>query len=249
MSLTVVLPTYNERPNIVDLLEALRTTVPEARIMVIDDRSPDGTGEAAEECAARLGAIAVHHRDVKDGLGNAYRYGFARVLVDAETSGEDDWASIVVTMDADFSHDPTTIPALVAGIRSGADVVIGSRYVAGGGTKDWPLHRRLLSRWGNLYTGGILGVGVRDCTSGFRAYRLAALRDIDPTSTTADGYAFLTELVLRLKSHGAKIVEHPITFVDRKYGSSKMSGRIIAESMWLVTRWGVRQRVARLFRR
>lgn len=242
MSLTVVLPTYNERPNIVALLHALRLAVPEASILVIDDQSPDGTGEAAEECAVELGHITVHHRAVKDGLGNAYRFGFSRVFAEASENGDDDWASVVVTMDSDFSHDPAVVPALVAAIRSGADAVIGSRYVPGGGTVDWPLHRRLLSRLGNFYTGGILGVGVRDCTSGFRAYRLVTLREIDPTSTTADGYAFLTELVVRLSRRGARIEELPITFVDRKYGTSKMSGRIIAESMWLVTRWGLGHR-------
>lgn len=248
MSLTVVLPTYNERPNIVPLLQALRMAVPEARILVVDDQSPDGTAEAAEECAAELGNIVVHHRAVKDGLGNAYRFGFARVFDETADRGDDDWASVVVTMDADFSHDPAVVPAMVAAIRSGADVVIGSRYVPGGGTVDWPVHRRLLSRLGNLYTGRILGVGVRDCTSGFRAYRLAMLRAIEPTTTTADGYAFLTELVVRLGRRGATIIEHPITFVDRKYGASKMSGRIIAESMWLVTRWGLRHRWQQLLK-
>lgn len=247
MSLTVVLPTYNERPNIVALLEAIRVASPEARIMVIDDQSPDGTGEAAEACAARMGNIVVHHRASKDGLGNAYRFGFARVFADASDRGDDEWDSVVVTMDSDFSHDPTLVPALVAAIRTGADAVVGSRYVPGGGTVDWPLHRRLLSRFGNLYTSGILGVGVSDCTSGFRAYRLATLREIHPTTTSADGYAFLTELIVRLSRRGAKIVEYPITFVDRKYGASKMSGRIIAESMWLVTKWGIRHRWRQLF--
>lgn len=234
MSTTVVLPTYNERPNIVALLESLRQVIPEAAIMVIDDNSPDGTGTAAEECAARLGNIEVHHRAGKEGLGSAYRYGFERVL-----SATQDPDSIVITMDSDFSHDPSVVPQLAAAIRSGADAAVGSRYVAGGGTVDWPLHRRLLSRFGNLYTGAILGVGVRDCTSGFRAYRVAALRSIRPETTGADGYAFLTELVVRLKRQGSRIVEIPITFVDRRYGTSKMSGRIIAESMMLVTRWGL----------
>lgn len=202
--------------------------------MVIDDNSPDGTGAAAEECATRLGNIEVHHRAGKDGLGSAYRYGFDQVL--AATPDPD---SIVVTMDSDFSHDPMVVPQLVAAIRGGADAAVGSRYVAGGGTVDWPLHRRLLSRLGNFYTGAILGVGVRDCTSGFRAYRATALRSIRPETTGADGYAFLTELVVRLSRQGSRIVEIPITFVDRRYGTSKMSGRIIAESMLLVTRWGL----------
>lgn len=233
MSTTVVLPTYNERPNIVALLEALRQVIPEASILVIDDGSPDGTGVAADECAHRLGNIDVQHRAGKEGLGSAYRFGFARVL-----SSMTDPDSIVVTMDSDFSHDPAVVPQLVAAIRGGADAVIGSRYVVGGGTVDWPVHRRLLSRLGNLYTGAILGVGVRDCTSGFRAYRAQALRSIRPETTGADGYAFLTELVARLSRQGSRIEEVPITFVDRRYGTSKMSGRIIAESMLLVTRWG-----------
>lgn len=237
MSTTVVLPTYNERPNIVGLLETLRRVIPEASIMVIDDASPDGTGAAAEECAGRLGGIVVHHRAGKEGLGSAYRFGFDRILSDTR-----DPDSIVVTMDSDFSHDPSVVPELVAAIRSGADAAIGSRYVAGGGTVDWPLHRRLLSRLGNLYTGAILGIGVRDCTSGFRAYRGEALRSIHPETTGADGYAFLTELVVRLGRQGFRIVEFPITFVDRRYGTSKMSGRIIAESMLLVTRWGLAHR-------
>ncbi|MFM7871950.1 MAG: polyprenol monophosphomannose synthase, partial [Actinomycetota bacterium] len=237
MSTTVVLPTYNERPNIVALLEALRQVIPEASILVIDDGSPDGTGAAAEECATRLGNIDVQHRAGKEGLGSAYRFGFARVL-----SSMTDPDSIVVTMDSDFSHDPAVVPQLVAAIRGGADAVIGSRYVVGGGTVDWPVHRRLLSRLGNLYTGAILGVGVRDCTSGFRAYRAQALRSIRPETTSADGYAFLTELVVRLSRQGSRIEEIPITFVDRRYGTSKMSGRIIAESMLLVTRWGLLHR-------
>lgn len=248
MSTTVVLPTYNERPNIVALLEALRRVIPEATILVIDDGSPDGTGVAADQCAHRLGNIDVEHRAGKEGLGSAYRFGFARIL-----SSMADPDSIVVTMDSDFSHDPDAVPQLVAAIRGGADAVIGSRYVAGGGTVDWPMHRRLLSRLGNLYTGAILGVGVRDCTSGFRAYRAQALQSIRPETTRADGYAFLTELVVRLSRQGFRVVEVPITFVDRRYGTSKMSGRIIAESMVLVTRWGLLHRwrriIGRLFRR
>jgi dolichol-phosphate mannosyltransferase len=149
---------------------------------------------------------------------------------------------VVVSMDVDFSHDPLVIPAMLAAIESGSDAVIGSRYVTGGGTKNWPLHRRLLSRWGNLYTASVLGVKVRDCTSGFRAYRATALASIAPETTKAEGYAFLSELVVRLSRRGLKISEVPILFVDRENGTSKMSGRIIVESMLLVTRWGVAHR-------
>lgn len=238
MSVAVVLPTYNEAENIERLLRELRRVVPDARLVVVDDSSPDGTGTIAERCAAELGSIDVVHRAVKDGLGNAYRFGFDRVI----SEGFD----AVVTMDSDFSHDPDVIPAMLARLDDGADAVIGSRYVAGGGTRDWPVHRRLLSRWGNVYTGWILGVKVRDCTSGFRAYRSSTLAAIDPGTTRADGYAFLTELVVRLGRLGARIDEVPIVFVDRRYGTSKMSGRIVAESMVLVTRWGLARRWRRL---
>ena len=231
MLVAVVLPTYNESENIARLLTQLRTVLPDGRLYVVDDNSPDGTGDIAERCARELGGIEVLHRPGKQGLGSAYRQGFAHVIAQG--------VDVVVSMDVDFSHDPSVIPAMLAAIESGSDAVIGSRYVTGGGTKNWPLHRRLLSRWGNLYTASVLGVKVRDCTSGFRAYRATALASIAPETTKAEGYAFLSELVVRLSRRGLKISEVPILFVDRENGTSKMSGRIIAESMLLVTRWGV----------
>ena len=231
MRVAVVLPTYNENENIARLLTQLRTVVPDGRLYVVDDNSPDGTGDIAERCAAELGGIEVIHRPGKQGLGSAYRQGFAYVIAQG--------ADVIVSMDVDFSHDPLTIPAMLAAIDAGSDAVIGSRYVKGGGTKNWPLHRRLLSRWGNLYTGAVLGVKVRDCTSGFRAYRASALAAIAPETTKAEGYAFLSELVVRLSRRGSKISEVPILFIDRENGTSKMSGRIIVESMLLVTRWGI----------
>ncbi len=234
----VVVPTYQEADNIVRFLDAVRLSVPEAHIVVVDDNSPDGTGRLADEAAARLGNVTVLHRQRKNGLGSAYRHGFQHVL-DADFD-------VIVSMDCDFSHDPRMVPKLIAEIANGADAVIGSRYVAGGGTVNWPFHRRMLSRWGNRYTAGVLGMKVRDCTSGFRAYSSTALRRIEPTSTTAEGYAFLTELARRLVANDLCITEYPITFVDREYGTSKMSGRIIAESMLLVTRWGVADRWRRL---
>jgi dolichol-phosphate mannosyltransferase len=227
----VVLPTYNESENIARLLTQLRTVVPDGRLYVVDDNSPDGTGDIAERCAAELGGIEVIHRPGKQGLGSAYRQGFAYVIAQG--------VDVIVSMDVDFSHDPLSIPAMLAAIDAGSDAVIGSRYVNGGGTKNWPLHRRLLSRWGNLYTGAVLGVKVRDCTSGFRAYRASALAAIAPETTKAEGYAFLSELVVRLSRRGSKISEVPILFIDRENGTSKMSGRIIVESMLLVTRWGI----------
>jgi dolichol-phosphate mannosyltransferase len=153
---------------------------------------------------------------------------------------------VIISMDADFSHDPARLPEFIALIEDGADLVIGSRYVTGGGTTDWPVHRQLLSRWGNAYTRTILGVTARDCTSGYRAYRSTSLASIDPTSTSAEGYAFLTELVRRLARQGASIVEVPIIFRDRVKGKSKMSAPIILESMLLVTRWGLSDRLRRI---
>jgi dolichol-phosphate mannosyltransferase len=231
----VVLPTYNESENIARLLTQLRNVLPDARLFVVDDNSPDGTGDIAERCARELGGIEVLHRPGKQGLGSAYRQGFTHVIAQG--------VEVVVSMDVDFSHDPLAIPAMLAEIESGSDAVIGSRYVSGGGTKNWPLHRRLLSRWGNLYTGAVLGVKVRDCTSGFRAYRSSALAAIAPETTKAEGYAFLSELVVRLSRRGLKISEVPILFIDRENGTSKMSGRIIIESMLLVTRWGISHRL------
>lgn len=233
MRAVVVAPTYNEADNIDAFLRAVRAAAPDADVLVVDDNSPDGTGVAAESIASQLGQIKVLHRPGKAGLGSAYRHGFDVALAEGYDA--------VVSMDVDFSHDPAVIPSLLARLADGdVDAVVGSRYVAGGATADWPLHRRLLSRWGNRYTGLVLGVGVRDCTSGFRAYRASALRSIDPASTRAEGYAFLTELVRRLVRRGHRVGEVPIVFRDRERGTSKMSGRIVVESMVLVTGWGVR---------
>ncbi len=233
----MVLPTYNERENVATLLPALRRIVPAADILVVDDNSPDGTAEVVEELAAELGQVKLLRRPGKQGLGSAYREGFAVAL--------DEDYDVVVSMDVDLSHDPEAVPGLLARIAAGADAVIGSRYVPCGATVDWPLHRRLLSRWGNRYTSLVLGLQVRDCTSGYRAYRATALRRIAPETTSAEGYALLTELVRRLVRAGCRVMETPIVFRDRRFGESKMSSRIVAESMLLVTRWGVRDLVAR----
>ncbi len=232
MRVVVVLPTYNERENVQRLLSAVRDALPDADLLVVDDHSPDGTAILVEETAADLGQIKLLRRPGKQGLGSAYRQGFAVAL--------DEGYDVVVSMDVDFSHDPAVLKDLLAVIDAGADAVIGSRYVPGGATVDWPLHRRLLSRLGNRYTSFVLGLQLRDCTSGYRAYRAEALRAIDPATTTAEGYAFLTELVRRLVRGGCRVMETPIVFTDRRYGSSKMSSRIVAESMLLVTRWGLR---------
>jgi glycosyltransferase involved in cell wall biosynthesis len=231
----IVLPTYDERENVADLLAAVRSAVPAADVLVVDDSSPDGTAEVVEAVAADLGQVKLLRRPGKQGLGSAYRQGFAIAL--------DEGYDVVVSMDVDFSHDPAVLPELLRLVDAGADAVIGSRYVPGGATVDWPWHRRMLSRWGNRYTSLVLGLQVRDCTSGYRAYRADALRAIEPSTTTAEGYAFLTELVRRLVRARCRVMETPIVFADRRLGRSKMSGRIVAESMVLVTRWGVRDLV------
>ena len=233
----VVLPTYNEADNIVDFVHAVRSAAPSADILVVDDNSPDGTGLLAEQLAAADSSVSVLHRTAKAGLGAAYRHGFSVAF----ERGYD----VIVSMDSDFSHDPAVIPVMIARIEQGADVVVGSRYVHGGGTIDWPLRRQVLSKWGNRYTGLVIGMKVRDCTSGFRAYRSSMLERARPGDTKAEGYAFLTELVYRLDRAGARVVETPIIFRDRERGVSKMSGRIIIESMLRVTTWGVRERLQR----
>jgi dolichol-phosphate mannosyltransferase len=241
MRSVIVLPTYNEAENIVDFLHAVRAAAPQADILVVDDNSPDGTGELAGKIAAEDGHVRVLDREAKVGLGAAYRHGFSVAF----EQGYD----VIVSMDSDFSHDPSLIPSMLDRVEAGADLVIGSRYVPGGGTVNWPIHRRLLSRWGNRYTSFVLRADVRDCTSGFRAYRASALQAIDPLSTTADGYAFLTELARRINNAGFAIVEVPLVFRDRERGVSKMSGRIVIESMVLVTRWGLNDRLPRRWRR
>lgn len=231
MRAVVVLPTYNERDNIEPYLRALREVSADIDVLVVDDNSPDGTADLACALGAELGGVSVLQRPAKEGLGSAYRAGFRQVL-DHQPPYD-----VIVSMDADLSHDPAVIPAMLAAIEGGADAVIGSRYVRGGGTTDWPVRRQLLSKWGNVYTRTVLHLPTRDCTSGFRAYRATALDAIRPDSTGAEGYAFLTELVRRLTRHGFTTVETPIVFRDRERGKSKMSGRIIVESMLLVTRW------------
>lgn len=240
MRVLVVLPTYNESENVAAMLAAVRAAVPAADVLVVDDNSPDGTAKFVQETSEQLGQIELLERPDKQGLGSAYRTGFAVAL----ERGYD----VIVSMDVDLSHDPAVLPEMLRLIDAGADAVIGSRYVPGGATVNWPVHRRLLSRWGNRYTSLVLGLQVRDCTSGYRAYRADALAAIDPGSTTAEGYAFLTELVHRLVVSGKRVMETPIVFTDRRYGTSKMSGRIVIESMLLVTRWGVRDLARRLLR-
>jgi dolichol-phosphate mannosyltransferase len=234
----IVLPTYNERDNVEPLLRAVRAAC-DIDVLVVDDNSPDGTADLVRELGSELGGVEVLQRETKAGLGSAYRAGFDKVLA----VGGDAAYDVIVSMDADLSHDPAVLPAMLALIDDGADTVIGSRYVRGGGTTDWPVRRQLLSKWGNAYTRRLLRLTPHDCTSGYRAYRASALAAIDPYATSAEGYAFLTELVRRLTRHGYRIVETPIVFRDRTLGKSKMSGRIIVESMLLVTKWGLTDRL------
>ncbi|MEO5899497.1 MAG: polyprenol monophosphomannose synthase [Ilumatobacteraceae bacterium] len=238
MRSVIVLPTYNEAENIVDFLRAVHAAAPDCDVLVVDDCSPDGTADLAEQVAGELGGVKVLRRNGKPSLGDAYRHGF--------TVAFDEDYPVIVSMDADFSHDPAVIPRMLELVEAGADVVVGSRYVPGGGTVHWPARRRLLSKWGNRYTASMLRLDVHDCTSGFRAYRAVRLRETDPASTTAEGYAFLTELVRAMVRRGARVEETPILFRDRARGTSKMSWPIIAESMLLVTRWGVVERWQRL---
>jgi dolichol-phosphate mannosyltransferase len=215
--------------------------VPGADVLVVDDNSPDGTADAAKAVAAELGRIDVMVRPAKDGLGNAYRDGFGRGL----TQDYD----VLVQMDADLSHDAYALPTLLEALENGADFVIGSRYVPGGSIPHWPFHRRALSRYGNLYTRFALRMPLTDATSGYRAYTADIVRAIDLVNTKANGYGFQIELAYRVSRHGGRVAEVPITFTDRVRGKSKMSWSIVAEEMWLVTTWGIRDRVRKLFRR
>jgi dolichol-phosphate mannosyltransferase len=225
----VCLPTYDERENLGPILQAILAAAPEVDVLVIDDSSPDGTGELADAFAARDPRVKVLHRAGKEGLGKAYLAGFAWAL----ERGYD----LVLEMDADFSHDPAHLPALLAASRE-ADLVLGSRYVPGGGTKNWGLGRRLLSRGGSLYARTILGVGVRDLTGGFKCFRREVLEGIDLGSVECSGYAFQIELTYRALRRGFRVIEVPILFADRRVGQSKMSRRIVLEAIRKV--WSIR---------
>jgi dolichol-phosphate mannosyltransferase len=235
MRAVVIVPTYDEVENIGDLLTAIRSSAPDADVLVVDDSSPDGTAEVAEKVAAEAGRIEVLRRAVKDGLGNAYRAAFGRVLAEGY--------EVIVTLDADFSHDPAVIPVLLGLVEDGTDLAVGSRYVPGGATPNWPAYRLALSRYGNRYAGWMLGLRLRDATSGFRAYRAELLSDIRYETTESNGYAFMTELAYRASVYRAEVREHPITFHDRTRGTSKMSAFVIVESMLRVTWWGVKLRL------
>lgn len=225
----VVVPTYNESENLPHLVAAV--LLHGYRMIVVDDNSPDGTGEIADSLAAEMPGLSVIHRPGKGGLGPAYSVGFDRALADG--------AQVVVEMDADFSHSPSDLPRLIAAVSAGADLAIGSRYVPGGDTPDWPLVRRFVSRAGNIYSRTMLGIPIRDATAGFRAFRAAALQALPYGQARASGYGFQVEMAYRAHQSGMHIVEVPIVFRDREEGTSKMGLGIVIEAMWLVTRWGV----------
>lgn len=242
MKVLVIVPTYQERDALPDTLERTRAAVPEADVLVADDASPDGTGELADAYAARDSHVHVLHRAGKEGLGRAYVAGFAWAL----EHGYD----AVVEMDADGSHQPEQLPALLdAFTRTGADLVLGSRWVPGGQVVHWPRTREALSRGGNAYTRLALGIPVRDATGGFRVYRATTLARLPLGEVMSQGYCFQVDMVQRIHRAGGSVVEVPITFVERRVGTSKMSRAIVAEALWRVTVWGVRHRTAQLVAR
>jgi dolichol-phosphate mannosyltransferase len=232
MRTLVVMPTYNEAESIRGMVDRVRRSVPEADLLIIDDGSPDGTGTIADDLSASDDRVSVRHRAAKSGLGSAYLLGFG---VAAE-QGYD----AVVEIDADGSHDPAELPAMLALLeKRGADLVIGSRWVDGGAVVNWPWARRAISKSGNRYAKWMLRSSIRDLTAGFRTYRTAALRGLDRAVVSSQGYCFQVELAWRVERAGGVVLEHPITFVERTTGSSKMGPAIVAEALVRVTGWGV----------
>jgi dolichol-phosphate mannosyltransferase len=225
----VIIPTYNERENLELITRRVRAAIPEVDVLVADDNSPDGTGAIADALAAADDHVLVLHRRGKEGLGAAYLAGF-------------DWAlehgyDVIVEMDADGSHQPEQLPLLLEALRD-ADLVLGSRYVAGGSVVNWPKSREVLSRGGNVYTRVMLGVPIKDATGGYRAFRADTLRKLDLTGVESKGYCFQVDLARRAVRSGLRVREVPIEFVERELGTSKMDQRIVAEALWRVTVWG-----------
>lgn len=233
----VIVPTYNERDSLPKIVQRVRTSVPEASVLIADDNSPDGTGAVADALARDDRQIQVMHRQSKQGLGAAYIAGF--------TWGLGNGFDVLVEMDADGSHQPEQLPRLLSALRD-ADLVLGSRWVAGGGTLNWSKGREVLSRGGNLYTRTMLGVPLYDATGGYRAFRSDTLRGIDLHTVASQGYCFQVDLAWRAVQRGFIVKEVPITFVEREVGSSKMSRAIVAEALWRVTQWGVAERAGQL---
>jgi dolichol-phosphate mannosyltransferase len=226
MRATVCLPTYNEKDNVEPMVRALAEHGVD--VLVIDDNSPDGTGEIADRLAGELDHVEVLHRQAKEGLGPAYVAGFRRALAAG--------AELVLEMDCDFSHDPADVPRLIGAVEDGADLAIGSRYVPGGRIENWGVLRRFVSAGGSTYARVLLGIGVRDLTAGFKCYRRGVLERIDLDAVDARGYAFQIETTYRTLRAGFRVVEVPVRFADRTVGDSKMSRAIVAEAAWKVPR-------------
>jgi dolichol-phosphate mannosyltransferase len=224
----IVTPTYNERDNLAEFVDAVHAAAPSAHVLVVDDASPDGTGALGDALAAKDPRVSVLHRAGKLGLGTAYVDGFRHALARGY--------EVVFEMDADLSHDPAYVPRFLSAVAAGADVVLGSRNVPGGGVEGWGVGRHLLSKGGSLYARAILGVGVRDLTTGFKAYTRRALEVIDTATVRSSGYSFQIETTYRALRKGLRVVEVPIVFVDRRAGHSKMSRRIFAEAITEVWR-------------
>ncbi|MCY7413666.1 MAG: polyprenol monophosphomannose synthase [Salinibacterium sp.] len=230
----VIVPTYNEREGLEAIVTRIRSAVPSAVVLIVDDASPDGTGQLADRLAANDRAVRVLHRGAKDGLGQAYLAGFAVATAEG--------FEYVVEMDADGSHDPAELPRMLELASEGVDLVIGSRWVPGGAVRNWPRVRQAISRTGNAYARTMLRSEIRDITSGFRVFRGQALRALTLDGISSQGYCFQIELAWRAERARLRVVEHPITFVERESGESKMRGRIVAEALVRVTGWGLSSR-------
>ncbi|MEY4492918.1 MAG: hypothetical protein RL355_267 [Actinomycetota bacterium] len=236
----VIVPTYNELENIKLITAGIRSAAPEVDILIADDNSPDGTGRVADELASHDSQIKVLHRSAKNGLGAAYLDAFAW----AKNNNYD----VVVEMDADGSHRPQDLVAMLIALNN-ADVVLGSRWVRGGKVVNWPIHREILSRGGNIYTRLCLGIPIKDATGGFRAYRMNALNQMKIDDVQSQGYCFQVDMAWRAMQSGLRVAEVPITFVERQIGESKMSGDIVKEALIRVTQWGIEKRLGRFKRR
>ena len=236
----VIVPTYNELENIKLITAGIRSAVPEVDILIADDNSPDGTGRVADELASNDSHINVLHRTSKNGLGAAY--------LDAFNWAKNNNYDVVVEMDADGSHRPQDLVAMLIALNN-ADVVLGSRWVRGGKVVNWPIHREILSRGGNIYTRLCLGIPIKDATGGFRAYRMNALNQMNIDDVQSQGYCFQVDMAWRAMQSGLRVAEVPITFVERQIGESKMSGDIVKEALIRVTQWGIEKRLARFKRR
>ena len=230
----IIMPTYNERQNLEIIVGLIRESVPDVDLLVVDDNSPDGTGDLADKLAETDPHVQVMHRTEKAGLGRAYVAGFSWALARGD--------GVIVEMDADGSHRPEHLPRLIAAL-AGADAVIGSRYVPGGTVVNWPKSREFLSRGANIYNRLLLGISIRDATGGFRVYRASTLRRLDLNNIESAGYCFQIDMTLRVLQAGLKLTEVPITFVERERGESKMSSAVIREAFFRVARWGIEARL------